>query len=89
MAERRQEIRLARFQLALNRRTGQALELPTMRTRDRIQHRDRRGDGQHGGDESAHGRSLADPPHGMPAPTVIRTGMPAGSKPSRQYTLMP
>lgn len=22
--------------------------------------------------------------HGMPAPTVIRTGMPAGSNPSRQ-----
>ena len=27
--------------------------------------------------------------YGMPAPTVIRTGMPAGSNPSRQYTLMP
>ena len=27
--------------------------------------------------------------HAMPAPTVARTGMPAGSKSSRQYTLMP
>jgi integron integrase len=30
-----------------------------------------------------------DHPHGMPAPTVARTGMPEGSKPSRQNTLMP
>jgi hypothetical protein len=27
--------------------------------------------------------------HGIPAPTVARTGIPAGSNPSRQKTLMP
>ncbi|MCB1633714.1 MAG: hypothetical protein KDI51_03945 [Xanthomonadales bacterium] len=32
---------------------------------------------------------LAAARHGMPAPTVALTGMPAGSKSSRQYTLTP
>lgn len=57
-----------------------------MRPRQCIQRLMRRGGGKDGGDEAAHGRSLAgdDDGYGMPAPTVIRTGMPAGSKPSRQ-----